>query len=421
MKNSVVKIESQNEENRAFGTGFVVDVDPKGVYIVTCQHVIDDVVIPMVENRVAKILTLDDTGIDMAVLFVPTLKLKALPLQIEECNSLAVDVIGFSTFNKKSVTQKKHINAQLFEESMELFPEGKPSYKARQITADSRFQFYNGNSGSPVICKKSNRVIAMISNKEGSGIAYAVDIINLQKVWHDMPFELLVPIENISGLLDEAQASWLQKIPFKKYFFYFILMLLSVVIFETSLYKIEEDKLYSLAIEVNLLRADWENIKTHPYPEVAKKNLFQKSDSLREKLEDIDEDYLSFKSKVFKYEKISYVYAVGSHVSAEKNKRIRFANKSLHASNMALENLLEVEDTFWKKEHEFENKINLVKMMSYAIMIKEGNLTAVEVAKGFFCDEVKEYYEDKDYRGVDKSIDVIDWLKNQSISDSSCE
>lgn len=63
MKNSIVNIESVS--NNAFGTGFVIDSDEKGIYILTCQHVLDDVVTPVVENVLAKVIAKGEF-IDMA-------------------------------------------------------------------------------------------------------------------------------------------------------------------------------------------------------------------------------------------------------------------------------------------------------------------------------------------------------------------
>ena len=187
MKSSVVNIESVN--NNAFGTGFIIDSDEKGVFILTCQHVLDDVETPVVENVLAKVIAKGEF-IDMAVIYVSKLQLKALALQTESSESLDVEVIGFSTFNK-TLTQKKHIKATLYEEPIELHSkEDDAFYTVRKIKAHDGFNFDRGNSGSPVICKNSGAVIAMVSNKEGSELAYAIDIENLKIVWKDVPSKL---------------------------------------------------------------------------------------------------------------------------------------------------------------------------------------------------------------------------------------
>ena len=201
MKNSIVNIESVS--NKAFGTGFVIDADDKGVYILTCQHVLDDVETPVVENVLAKVIAKGEF-IDMAVLYVSKVAIKALPLQTKSSDNLEVEVIGFSTFNK-TLTQKKHIKATLYEEAIELHSkENDEFYTVRKIKANDGFNFDRGNSGSPVISKSSGTVIAMISNKEGSDLAYAIDIENLKRVWKDVPLTLLI-ISSHSPFLNLTQ------------------------------------------------------------------------------------------------------------------------------------------------------------------------------------------------------------------------
>ena len=204
MRNSIVNIESVS--NNSFGTGFVIDSDEKGVYVLTCQHVLDDVETPVVENVLAKVIA-KGTFIDMAVLYVSKLHLKALPLQTQECDHLDVEVIGFSHFNQ-NLTQKKHINATLYQECIELHSkEDDCYYNVRKIKANDGFNFDRGNSGSPVICKSSGNVIAMISNKEGNDIGYAIDIVNLKEIWKDAPNNLFetykAAIEQVSGTKTE--------------------------------------------------------------------------------------------------------------------------------------------------------------------------------------------------------------------------
>jgi len=147
MKNSVVNIESVI--NNSFGTGFVIDRDEKGVFVLTCQHVLDDVVTPVVESVLAKVVAKSDF-IDMAVLYVSKLHLEPLSLQVDECDSLDVEVIGFSHFNK-SLSQKKHIDATLYKESIELHSNNDDLfYTIRKIKANDGFNFDRGNSGSPL-------------------------------------------------------------------------------------------------------------------------------------------------------------------------------------------------------------------------------------------------------------------------------
>ena len=191
MLESIVTIKSENQANDGFGTGFIIYNDGQGVFILTCKHVVDDVESPVVNELFAQVIASSNT-FDMMLLYVPKLNLKALPLQIDSCNSLEIDVIGFSLFNQ-DYTQKKHIYAKLFKEPIELFSiETQQSFNARKLKAKNNFRFSRGNSGSPVICKESEKVIAMVSNKEGRDIAYAVEVSYLADIWKEIPRNLLL-------------------------------------------------------------------------------------------------------------------------------------------------------------------------------------------------------------------------------------
>jgi len=190
MTSSIVTIESLEERNNSFGTGFVIDKDKKGVYILTCQHVLDDVKIPVVEEIKANIIAQSDF-IDMAVIYVENFQAKPLPLEINKCNDFKVEIIGFSLFTQ-TITQKKHIKATLFKDDIELHStEDERFYIVKKIESTEGYSFARGNSGSPVLCQKTKTVIALLSNKEGNHIGYAVDIAYLKEIWQDMPQHLL--------------------------------------------------------------------------------------------------------------------------------------------------------------------------------------------------------------------------------------
>lgn len=242
MIKSVVNIESAL--NTSFGTGFVVAEDDKGIFLVTCRHVIDDVETPIVEDVLAKVIAKGDF-IDLAVLHVNKMHLPSLPLEPHECSQLDVEVIGFSHFSQ-STNQKKHIKATLFEESIELHStEDDRFYTVRKIQSTEGYHFDRGNSGSPVFCAETGKVIAVLSNKEGNKIGYAVDIVYLKEIWKEIPSELIAskketietvsgdqPIESIKEVHYERPISTLSPKPFQKfnilkYFFIVTIVILS--------------------------------------------------------------------------------------------------------------------------------------------------------------------------------------------------
>jgi hypothetical protein len=185
MLSSIVHIESADKNNKSFGTGFVIDNDEHGAYILTCQHVLDEVGKAMIEDQAVEVVAKSDF-LDMAVIHIETLNIQALPLQLESCESKEVHAIGFATFSKDLV-QKKKIHATLFNERIELHSKVDDSfYVVLRLKANDDYSFERGNSGSPVICQKTGAVIAMISNKEGANIAYAIEIACLKEIWKDL-------------------------------------------------------------------------------------------------------------------------------------------------------------------------------------------------------------------------------------------
>ena len=233
VKSSIVNIESVT--NSSFGTGFVVHNDAKGVYILTCKHVVEEVVNPVVENILAKVVAMGDF-IDMAVLYVPKLQLQALPLEKEKNANLDVAVIGFSHFNQSSI-QKKHIDATLFKELIELHAkEENVFYNLRKIKAKDGFNFDRGNSGSPVICLESNKVIAMISNKEGTDLAYAINIEYIKDIWKEIPPELFTKPNSVKEIITPyIENTNKSNHKFGKYFmFFFVIVGLGFYLFQPN-------------------------------------------------------------------------------------------------------------------------------------------------------------------------------------------
>ena len=175
MLNSIVHIKSSNRENRSFGTGFVIDKSDQGIYILTCEHVLGAVQEAMVESQPAEIIA-QSSFLDMAIIFVPSLQHKKLTLQLDDCPSLQIKTVAFSAF-KDELVQKQTIHATLFNDFIELHSTTDDSfYLIKKIKADEDYSFSRGNSGAPIICNQTGNAIAMLSNKKGDNIAYAIGV-----------------------------------------------------------------------------------------------------------------------------------------------------------------------------------------------------------------------------------------------------
>jgi len=181
MSNNIVHIESSNKENSSFGTGFVIESNKQGTYVLTCQHVLDSVQEASIESKTVEVIA-HNSFLDMAIIFLPFLQHEKMTLQLEACDSLHIRSIAFSSF-KKDLVQKSTIHATLFADFIELHStEDDAFYLIKKIKADKDYHFSKGNSGAPIICKKTGNAIAMLCNKEGSNIAYAIGVSSIKKL-----------------------------------------------------------------------------------------------------------------------------------------------------------------------------------------------------------------------------------------------
>ena len=192
MRASIFLIQSHDEGNRSMGSAFAIYQDDKGLYLLTCAHVIEQVVHPKIDEYPVEIIAMGSAqGIDLALLRIPPLEVTPLPLSLAPCASREVQVIGYSLFNRDKY-QAKVRQATLLGEPLTLkgINDGS-TYRAWQIIAKDHHEIESGNSGSPLICTQGGRVIAVVSNHRGVGEGYAIAIEHLGDIWEGMPEGLL--------------------------------------------------------------------------------------------------------------------------------------------------------------------------------------------------------------------------------------
>ncbi len=162
MINSILHI--TDKDKRLLGTSFVVDVIDNKFIVATCGHVINNKDEIFVDNFPAKVINNKyDSGIDIAILEVENLNKEPLTLAIHESEDLKV--IGYTNLSTK--IKKEPIDKI------------KPKYNTTldgldviKIYTDEPIN--EGYSGSPVICKKTNTIIAIVMLKEGQDKNYAL-------------------------------------------------------------------------------------------------------------------------------------------------------------------------------------------------------------------------------------------------------
>jgi len=197
MNDSILLITSQDAKNKSMGTGFVVHQDEFGSYVVTCAHVIEQVANPKILNYeiVVKAIGTSDT-VDLALLYVPKLYREPLKLQVKKSKTIDVYLRGYSLFNKVKYQEKKREATILSTVNLETRKDNKV-YKAWQIIAKDHNEIESGNSGGPLICNDSSKVIGVVSNNKGVKQGYAVAIEHLLDIWlEDVPLLLIENKDN---------------------------------------------------------------------------------------------------------------------------------------------------------------------------------------------------------------------------------
>jgi len=192
MNTSTLLIQSEKSDNHSMGTGFVVHQDSYGSYILTCAHVVKQVVTPKIAkiDLAVEIKKVDEV-IDLALLYVKGLFLTPFELQVNKCNSRDVELLGFSSFGGEEYQGKPRAATILGEKITMIGREENFTYYKWQVIAKDQHEIEHGNSGAPLVCKESGKVIAVMTNNRSVKQGFAVSIEHLQELWKDMPSFLL--------------------------------------------------------------------------------------------------------------------------------------------------------------------------------------------------------------------------------------
>ena len=187
MTTSTLLIQSTNPNNKAMGTGFVIHQDIYGSFILTCAHVIEQVGSPKIDDFEVLITAKGtSSGLDLALLYVKGLFRTSFLLQKVECTIADVELIGYSKFTHDKYQSKAREATISTEVTLQEIGDG-DTYKALHIRAKRHHEIESGNSGGPLICKETGKVIAVVSNNRGVDEGYAIAIEHIKDIWDDMP------------------------------------------------------------------------------------------------------------------------------------------------------------------------------------------------------------------------------------------
>lgn len=184
---SIVLIRSK--KNNRFGTGFVIDQDNRGSFILTCTHVIEEVGIDniVIGESDAEVIVLGSSdNIDLAVIYTIKKFEVSFKLISSLCRNSNLKFRGSSRFTSNKFMIKTQ-EATLIQENLNI-PEKKNKLEYYQLEAKKNSSFQKGMDGAPIFCEESGKVIAVLSLRDSDGKkGYAIPIKNLLTVWKDMP------------------------------------------------------------------------------------------------------------------------------------------------------------------------------------------------------------------------------------------
>jgi len=188
MNPAILLIKSKQQKNSSMGTGFIIHQDNYGSYVLTCAHVVNQVVEPIINGiEVEEKDIVSSETIDLAVLYLKGLFQKPLKLQNRSCQGKDVQLMGYSGFTGDKYQGKLRDATILGDKITIEGTKDNTTYHAWQIIAKDNHEIERGNSGGPLVCQKSGKVIAVVSNHKGVHQGYAISIEHLQDIWDKMP------------------------------------------------------------------------------------------------------------------------------------------------------------------------------------------------------------------------------------------
>jgi serine/threonine-protein kinase len=177
-----------NSENQSFGTGFVIYKERNYSYILTCSHVVEDVPKSLkVDSVDAKIVYKGSSdGLDLAIIKA---QIDKPSLQLMESSCDEFEISGFKSFRNNDHILEP-INCTL-DTKIEFRPQSGETVNGWKLNIDESDIIVGGYSGSPLICKESGKVVAVVSNRQGGRDGFAISIENLKTIWKNMPRNLV--------------------------------------------------------------------------------------------------------------------------------------------------------------------------------------------------------------------------------------
>ena len=170
------------------GTGFVVANDENGSYVLTCNHVLESVEKPKIDDYEIEIIASNEVY-DLVLLYVKGLIEKPFTLKEQSnLNEKDVSLTGYRQFTKNKVFRLNTKEAKVLNNGRHK--NDNEYFDVWEIKARDDNKILQGYSGSPLIFE--GKVIGIMSNRENYDIGFAINIKYLANIWKDMSPNLLL-------------------------------------------------------------------------------------------------------------------------------------------------------------------------------------------------------------------------------------
>jgi len=197
LTNAIVKITSAAPNNDGFGTAFVIARDERGDYLLTCQHVIDDVGSETIlaDGIAAQLIASGSAdGFDLAILRVePSLSRQPLKLHVTQtpCGQFVTrGHYQIETQSGAAIRLSDNVVGQVDASSQTKLSEAGGSVPAwwLDLPPDAKHLLQPGYSGAPIIETASGAVVGVVSIRfDGGGRGLAISTQAIALIWPNHP------------------------------------------------------------------------------------------------------------------------------------------------------------------------------------------------------------------------------------------
>jgi hypothetical protein len=190
MQNSILPI---LKKNKLIGTGFCIyySKEEQKSYILTCHHVLEGQKEFEIQGEKPEII-IHNECYDMSIVTIST---EVKPLKLVE-DELVDEAMLYNLQEYSSGCIGEEVEGRVCEDIIPATQHrcNKIIESQRLEIIDNKAVIKKGNSGSPVFCKKTKRVVAMANIKydmQKAEKVFALKISYLKAIWQEIPFNLI--------------------------------------------------------------------------------------------------------------------------------------------------------------------------------------------------------------------------------------